>query len=612
MSIHKIKAGQSIPTSADLVDRQIGYDAKNKNLYINSSGYIEKIGGEGTIKPIEDSISGHQYTLGEWDKILFATGENGYEHPDGGRGALPAIFGESGLREKVLEDETVISGHQFIITEHQYILSEWDKILFADGTSGYEHPDGGRGALPAIFGTSGIREKVLANEEIISGLVKKAVIINPRPDTDPSQYRGKRVLLQSITTKKIDQGLLTGWMIDLDSGTEIPYDFDISQIVSDIGSINQAVVNKRPDTDPVQYRGKRVLLQSITAERIDQGVLTGWMVDLDTGNEISYDFPVNELITKVAAINQAIVNPRPTTDPVEFAGKRLLMQSITFEKLTEGKVTGWMIDLDSGTEIPYYYDIQTLVDTITNTLDTSINGLKSTVNAISGVINEYPAIVNPRESGTNQGTRPLLQSFTFENFANNKISAWSVDLNTGDEINNEFDLKPLNIIAKVNPRTDMNDKRVLMQSITFNDFSKDNQTVSGWMIDLDTGNEIAVPIDVSSLVSKVVDLSKENISGNLVKVEPQPSNIGNDSADKRVLMQSITFDGLESDIVKFTGWMVDLDTGNKIAVPFNYSVESLLDKAEGIMDYLATIQNTDPFKDKITSIKNKFKAWMSL
>jgi hypothetical protein len=57
MSVHKIKTGKTIPTSEDLIDRQIGYDCCHKNLYINVNGRIDTIGGEGTNKKLQEQIN---------------------------------------------------------------------------------------------------------------------------------------------------------------------------------------------------------------------------------------------------------------------------------------------------------------------------------------------------------------------------------------------------------------------------------------------------------------------------------------------------------------------------------------------------------------------------
>jgi hypothetical protein len=107
--------------------------------------------------------------------------------------------------------------------------------------------------------------------------------------------------MQSITAEKANQGILTGWSIDLDTGDEISFDFDASQLINGIASINQANVKPRPDTDPVQFRGKRVLLQSITTENIDKGIVTGWSIDLDTGAEIKYDFSIVEIFAPITS-----------------------------------------------------------------------------------------------------------------------------------------------------------------------------------------------------------------------------------------------------------------------------------------------------------------------
>jgi hypothetical protein len=57
MSVHKIKTGKTVPSGEDLVDRQIGYDCCNKNLYIKIGDRIDIIGGEGTIKLLQDQIN---------------------------------------------------------------------------------------------------------------------------------------------------------------------------------------------------------------------------------------------------------------------------------------------------------------------------------------------------------------------------------------------------------------------------------------------------------------------------------------------------------------------------------------------------------------------------
>ena len=87
-------------------------------------------------------------------------------------------------------------------------------------------------------------------------------------------------------------------MINLDTGEEISYDFDASDLIKALEEKNQAVVNKRPDSDPNDTKNKRVLMQSVTFDKfaIDNQKIIGWMVDLDTGNEIPVDIDVKLFI----------------------------------------------------------------------------------------------------------------------------------------------------------------------------------------------------------------------------------------------------------------------------------------------------------------------------
>jgi hypothetical protein len=154
MSVHKIKAGASKPTPQDLIERQIGYDTKEKNLYINISGILDNIGGKGVYGPLQESVEGNTediinltekvtladttlFAAGGWQDQLFADGKNGWNHPDGGLGALPALFGEGTKYDSkkprknfpdALEDLDTISG---LIAEYHNgsedeITIKWD------------------------------------------------------------------------------------------------------------------------------------------------------------------------------------------------------------------------------------------------------------------------------------------------------------------------------------------------------------------------------------------------------------------------------------------------------------------------------------------------------
>jgi sporulation protein YlmC with PRC-barrel domain len=85
--------------------------------------------------------------LDSWNDQLFADGKNNWNHPDGGLGALPALFGEGTLYETGKDRINFPSALKTL-----FGTGSWQDQLFADGKNGWNHPSGGLGALPALFG----------------------------------------------------------------------------------------------------------------------------------------------------------------------------------------------------------------------------------------------------------------------------------------------------------------------------------------------------------------------------------------------------------------------------------------------------------------------------
>jgi sporulation protein YlmC with PRC-barrel domain len=95
-----------------------------------------------------DALAENQKVLlDSWNDQLFADGTEGWWHPDGGLGALPALFGEGTLYDKSKSRKNFIDTLKTLFGP-----KGWEDQLFADGTAGWYHPDGGLGALPALFG----------------------------------------------------------------------------------------------------------------------------------------------------------------------------------------------------------------------------------------------------------------------------------------------------------------------------------------------------------------------------------------------------------------------------------------------------------------------------
>jgi hypothetical protein len=346
---------------------------------------------------------------------------------------------------------------------------------------------------------------------IVSELLKYKANVLPRA-TEPQKDR--RVLMQSITLDKLaSDNEVTAWSVDLDTGAEIPNVVNLTQF-NILAKVFPLAANQFNNYLPKAWKdtleNKRALLQYINfgtmivqqpgdgANRLKNIKFN--YINLDTGaietvdqiyNKEERDKIVKWLDYKYengAATSEwaqygdrAVVQPGPDWLPAWASatiGKRTLLQSIDFSNWAAGNITSYMVNLDDGSTIPLTVD----------------------VNAIKDAINANKAVVNPRPAGDiNENKRVLMQSLTFEKIAQNIISAWSINLDTGAEIKNEFDLTPLNMIAKVNPRPTsephVGGKRVLMQSITYDGFDQATKTISitGWMVDLDTGAEIAYP-----------------------------------------------------------------------------------------------------------------------
>ena len=191
------------------------------------------------------------------------------------------------------------------------------------------------------------------------------------------------------------------------------------------------------------------------------------------------------------------------------------------------------------------------------------------------------------------------------------IKAWFIYLDKGTEHGFDIDLKQFGQLAKVNKRPNNSgeaapNKRVLLQSITFNDFNQNNQIITAWFIDLDTGDEIPAPINVNSLVTGIINATKNEINEKIVTVE-KDNNQNSPTYDKRVLMQSITYDDVNKEVI---GWMINLDNGEKI--PVRFTLNSLLElgiKVFNDIDLLYESDNT--IKQNVNTLKDLLKDWLN-
>jgi hypothetical protein len=434
-------------------------------------------------------------------------------------------------------------------------------------------------------------------------------VVKARPEDDKvngktSPAAGRRALMQSITFEDFDVNnqYVNGWMVDLDNGSEIKVPVDVSDLVSKIASIDRAVVHEQtsghPDTD-----GKRVLMQSITFDQFDKTnqKVTGWVVDLDNGTQIPIEIDVSKLVSEISSINQAVVPARvndklPDGQQSPTNGQRVLMQSVTFEKFTPTSpiITSHMVNLETGADVPVDINMAKLIEPLAK---------------------KYAAAVKPRPTtelgpdgktlSLTAGKRVLLQSITFDKFP--LVTGWMIDLDNGNEIPIEYNLGNQVNTYKEGLKTEFRnafkaefgaevkkqpeasklpenaaktaEKRVLMQSITFDNFPE----VTGWMVNLDNGEQIPVTFNLTNQVNGYKEELKKAF-GAVVNKQPEKSKLpenAQDTAGLRVLMQSITYEGFNSNTNEITinGWMVDLDTGEQIAVPFKFNLVDQIGKA---------------------------------
>jgi hypothetical protein len=181
------------------------------------------------------------------------------------------------------------------------------------------------------------------------------------PDSSNPLTAGKRVLMQSVTFDDVlETHKINRWMVDIDNGDKISVPINVSGIISGIASIDRAVVNP-DDTVGSPTKDKRVLLQTITFGDFDASdsakqKVKAWMVDLDTGDKIPSEVDVSELVSGIASIDRAKVDPIPLDHKESLIrGKRVLMQAIdlgslpqTGEAIDNDYITLWRVDLDTG------------------------------------------------------------------------------------------------------------------------------------------------------------------------------------------------------------------------------------------------------------------------
>jgi translation elongation factor P/translation initiation factor 5A len=507
----------------------ISGDAGLSGFITNNLGKINVISGQ--VKTLEEKVDDLEDTRVTYD--------------DFGEGSVVRSIKVANIDNNAVE----ISSNVFNVVNKDPIGTDWPFAFKAEGLE--------------ITG-----EKTGDNySKVIISNPHKAVV-NKRPISDLTETRNKRVLMQSITFDqfKIDNQKVTGWLIDLDTGNEIPIEIDIKDLVTKIASINQAVVEKEAKTQ------KRVLMQSITFDKFTLGnqKVTEWMVNLDTGDQIPIEIDISDIVRIIAGIDKAVVNPRPSNDPVN-PNKRVLLQSFTTEKLAQGKITAWSIDLDTGEELPNEIDLYTLVNPILMR-----QGVIAKVNK------------QPTDIGNNTANkRVLMQSVTFDKFtvSNPMITGWMVDLDTGAQIEVPIDLGPtLEKLKEIVP--EYNGNRTYVQSVRFNE----NYEFKITRINLSASNpseyQVTNTISLKNLVAKVNEL-------------PDPNN---SSKKIRPLMQSVTFDKLEEGII--TGWSIDLNTGNEIRYDIKLSdILAQLGGVEGLIDkVIALVRNNQSIKNKLKDL----------
>jgi hypothetical protein len=440
------------------------------------------------------------------------------------------------------------------------------------------------------------------------------------PDGSKNPTDGMRVLMQSISFKDLfTQQILTVYMANLDNGKVVPVEIDVSSILTKLAE-NRAVVNKQTAeyfangaVNPTY--GKRVLLQSIDFNdfSVENQKVVGWEIDLDDGTEIPVEIDVSKVVADIAGIDRAVVEKNPEKKPYttqKTNGKRVLLKSINLDEMVFQdsndqikNIFMTVVDLDTGEEIEYQEQLQS----------GPRNAFKKWFDKVnSWALYKDRAIVNEVDVDGKK-VRPLMQSITFDEIEDGKLNAWSIDLNTGDEIKHQVDLLPYNMIANVKPEpagyklpdgTDSKTtgKRVLMQSI---DISKalSDKTITAYMADLNTGEIIPVTFGIDSLIDELAK-DKDKAVVNATTDE-------NPAKGKRVLLQSITYDFEKtSGTLTVTGHMVNLDDGSIISFPYKFTLETILKGARDLMDLIATKQNDPPYNTIISDIKDRFKAWL--
>jgi hypothetical protein len=220
------------------------------------------------------------------------------------------------------------------LSGHQYILSMWDRILFATGVGDYTHPDGGRGALPAIFGESGINERLSGVLYFISGLQ------NIPEDTTPGETSGHQLLMQSLSFDNVmETDAISSYVVDINNGEKFCTSIDISGLISGIAAIDNAVVEEETilDEEGEDIATGRFLMRNRVYDGIgiegndpDDDTISGMnivgmhneLVNLNTG-DIEYE-PVNlNLNTIEDLLDEMIETVQLGNNNVIAVGKKL-------------------------------------------------------------------------------------------------------------------------------------------------------------------------------------------------------------------------------------------------------------------------------------------------